>query len=119
MFTHEFFFLIQVLRIYFKVNKLSSNSPRIFISWQTGSIFYFRFDYNKEESRIRKSLELWMFIYGFPGTYPRKIIIFDLFRSIEDNPINCGSFMTHCLIQRLISTKNYSFLNIVYTENTH
>ena len=34
-----------------------------------------------------------MFIYGFPGTYPRKIIIFDLFRSIEDNPINCGSFM--------------------------
>ena len=37
--------------------------------------------------------DLWMFIYGFPGTYPRKIIIFDLFRSIEDNPINCGSFM--------------------------
>ena len=122
MFTHEFFFLIQVLRIYCKVNKLSSDSPRIFISWQTGSIFYFRFDYNEEESRIMNSMELndlWMFIYGFPGTYPRKIIIFDLFRSIEDNPINCGSFMTHCLIQRLISTKNYSFLNIVYTENTH
>ena len=79
MFTHEFFFLIQALRIYFKVNKLSSDSPRIFISWQTGSIFYFRFDYNEEESRIMNSVELndlWMFIYGFPGTYPRKIIIF-------------------------------------------
>ena len=79
MFTHEFFFLIQALRIYFKVNKLSSDSPRIFISWQTRSIFYFRFDYNEEESRIMNLLELndlWMFIYDFPGTYPREIIIF-------------------------------------------
>ena len=51
MFTHQFFFLIQALRIDFKVNKLSSKSPRIFIdvSWQTRNynvcIFYFRFVY--------------------------------------------------------------------------